>query len=41
MKKVIFGLLAGLLVATAVGAYQADENKGGFPTGGMMQGMKE
>ena len=40
MKKILFGIIAGLLVATAVGAYQADENKAGSPMGGMMQGMK-
>lgn len=29
-----------LLVATAVGAYQAEENKNGSPMGGMMQAMR-
>ena len=40
MKNVIFGVIALVLVATAVGAYQAEENKTGSPMGGMMQGMK-
>ena len=40
MKKILFGIVAGMLVATAVGAYQAEESKGGSPMGGMMQGMK-
>jgi hypothetical protein len=40
MKKIIFGMVAGLLVATAVGAYQAEEHKSGSPMGGMMQGTK-
>ena len=40
MKKIIFGMIAGLLVASAVGAYQAEEHKGGSPIGGMMHGMK-
>ena len=40
MKKILFGMIAGMLVATAVGAYQAEESKGGSPMGGMMQGMK-
>ena len=41
MKKILFGLIAGMLVATAVGAYEAEEHKGSSPMGGMMQGMKE
>ena len=40
MKKILFGIIAGTLVATAVGAYQAEEHKGSSPMGGMMQGMK-
>ena len=40
MKKVLFGIIAGVLIATAVSAYQAEERKSGSPTGGMMQGMK-
>ena len=40
MKKILFGIIAGILVATAVGAYQAEERKSGSPMGGMMQGMK-
>ena len=40
MKKILFGMIAGMLVATAVGAYQAEEHKGSSPMGGMMQGMK-
>jgi hypothetical protein len=36
MKNVVFGLIALVLVAMAVGAYSADEHK----SGGMMQGMK-
>jgi hypothetical protein len=40
MKKVIVGAVAGLLVATAVGAYQAEEHRSGSPMGGMMHGMK-
>jgi len=39
MKNIIFGVIALVLVATAVGAYQAEE-KSGPPMGGMMQGMK-
>jgi hypothetical protein len=27
MKKIVIGIVAGLLIATAVGAYQADEKK--------------
>src|SRR6266542_6932929 len=40
MKNIIVGIIAGMLVATAVGAYQAEEHKSGSPMGGMMQGMK-
>ena len=40
MKNIIVGIIAGVLVATAVGAYQAEEHKSGSPMGGMMQGMK-
>ena len=40
MKKILFGIIAGMLIATAVGAYQAEEHKGSSPMGGMMQGMK-
>ena len=40
MKKILFGIIAGMLVATAVGAYQAEDHKGNYPMGGMMQGMK-
>ena len=40
MKSIVVGIIAGLLVATAVSAYQAEEHKGGSPMGGMMQGMK-
>jgi len=40
MKKILFGLIVGMLVASAVGAYQAEEHKSGSPMGGMMQGMK-
>jgi hypothetical protein len=40
MKKILFGMIAGVLVATAVGAYQAEEHKSSSPMGGMMQGMK-
>ena len=39
MKKILFGIIAGVLVATAVGAYQSEERKGSSPMGGMMQGM--
>ena len=39
MKKIFFGIIASMLVGTAVGAYQAEESKGS-PMGGMMQGMK-
>ena len=31
--------MAGMLVATAVSAYQAEEHKSGSPMGGMMKGM--
>jgi hypothetical protein len=53
MKNIIFGIIAGVLVATAVGAYQGEEHKRGSPMGmmgeqkpgeqsqDMMQGMKE
>ena len=40
MKSTIVGIIAGVLVATAVGAYQAEEQKSSSPMGGMMQGMK-
>ena len=40
MKNIILGIIASVLVATAVGAYQAEEHKSGSPMGGMMQGMK-
>ena len=40
MKKVLFGIIAGMLVATAVSAYQAEEHRSGPPMGRMMQGMK-
>lgn len=40
MKKIVIGIFAGLLIATAVGAYQADEKKSQPPMGGMMHGMK-
>jgi len=40
MKNIIVGIIAGVLVSTAVGAYQAEEHKSGSPMGGMMQGMK-
>lgn len=36
----MFGTVAGLLVAAAVGAYQVEEHNGGSRMGGMMQGMK-
>ena len=39
MKKILFGIMAGMLVATAVSAYQAEEQKSGSPMGGMMKGM--
>jgi hypothetical protein len=39
MKNIILGIIASVLVATAVGAYQAEEHKSGSPMGGMMQGM--
>jgi hypothetical protein len=39
MKKILFGIIAGMLVATAVSAYQAEEHKSGSPMGGMMKGM--
>jgi hypothetical protein len=39
MKKIMIGIFAGLLIATAVGAYQADEKKS-QPMGGTMHGMK-
>jgi len=40
MKKLLFGIIAGMLVATAVGAYQAEEHQSGSPMGGMTEGMK-
>jgi Spy/CpxP family protein refolding chaperone len=40
MKKMMIGIFAGLLIATAVGAYQADEKKSQPPMGGMMHGIK-
>ena len=39
MKKILFGIMAGMLVATAVSAYPAEEHKSGSPMGGMMKGM--
>jgi hypothetical protein len=40
MKNIVFGLIALVVVATAVGGYSADEHKSGAPMGAMMQGMK-
>lgn len=40
MKKFIFGIVAAVLIATAVGAHQADDKKSESPMGGMMPGMK-
>ncbi len=39
MKKIITGMLLGLLVATVVGAYQAEDKPKGSAMGGMMRGM--
>ena len=39
MKNFIFGIIALILGATAVSAYQSEHNNGS-PMGGMMQGMK-
>jgi len=39
MKKITFGIVAGVFLATAVSAYQAEEQKSGSSMGGMMHGM--
>jgi hypothetical protein len=38
MKRILFEIMAGMLVVTAVSAYQ-EEHKSGSPMGGMMKGM--
>jgi hypothetical protein len=40
MKNVSLGVIGFVLVATAVGAYSADEHTSGSPMRGMMRGMK-
>jgi hypothetical protein len=40
MKNAILGTIAVVMIATAVGAYSAEEQKSGSPMGGMMQEMK-
>ena len=40
MKNIVVGLIALVVVATAVGGYSADEHKSGAPMGATMQGMK-
>jgi ubiquinone/menaquinone biosynthesis C-methylase UbiE len=36
MKSILIGIVAGVLIASTVGAFQADEHKSGSPMGGMM-----
>lgn len=40
MKSMVVGIVASVLIATAVGAYEADEHRTGSPMGSMMQGMQ-
>jgi hypothetical protein len=40
MKNGVLGIIAAVVLATAIGAYSADEQKSGSAIGGMMQGMK-
>ena len=40
MKNFVLGTIAAAVLATAIGAYSADDQKSGSPMGGMMQGMK-
>jgi hypothetical protein len=40
MKSILIGIVAGVLIASTVGAFQADEHKSGSPMGGMMQGIQ-
>jgi gas vesicle protein len=40
MKSILIGIVAGVLIASTVGAFQADEHKSVSPIGGMMQGMQ-
>jgi hypothetical protein len=40
MKNAILGTIAVVVVATAIAAYSAEDQKSGSPMGGMMQGMK-
>jgi hypothetical protein len=40
MKSFVLGTIAAVVLATAIGAYSADEQKSGSPMGGMMHGMK-
>ena len=40
MKSILIGIVAGVLIASTVGAFQADEHKSGSPMRGMMQGMQ-
>jgi len=36
MKSILIGIVAGVLIASTVGAFQADEHKSVSPIGGMM-----
>jgi Spy/CpxP family protein refolding chaperone len=40
MKNFVLGTITAVVLATAIGAYSADDQKSGSPMGGMMQGMK-
>ena len=40
MKNFVLGIIAAVVLATAIGAYSADEQKSGSAIGGMMHGMK-
>ena len=40
MKSILISIVAGFLIASTVGAFQADEHKSGSPMGGMMQNMQ-
>jgi hypothetical protein len=40
MKNAILGTIAVVVVATAIAAYSAEDQKNGSPMGGMMHGMK-
>ena len=40
MKNFVLGMIAAVVLVTAISAYSADDQKSGSPMGGIMQGMK-